>query len=215
MAKVPIAEDFFILFIMFMGSISFAAMFGIFLLLLSIKTPAWTFLKASMKHRPLVLTFRRDAMAEFVTTDEYSPGLVSTKYGGFLIDEDSPYSEKKSKVTLLLANAEHGVTKSVDWLQLKAAMKYTGFDSIEHAYAAEAAYHKCIECGYTGIMHVYEDDDGERYFACPNKVKEEEHERGIAVTREAESVQEPEPRETEPPAPPGSQDPIVPRDTEV
>lgn len=163
-----------IMFIMFMSALGAAAMFAIFLMLLTFMTPAWSFFRARFKHRPLVMTFRRDGKAEFVTTEEYEPGLVKTKYGGFLIDEDSPYSEKKSNVTILLASAEHGVTKSVEWLQLKAAMKQSGLDSITDAYAAEMAYHGCKDCGYVGMMKLIEDDDGNRSFVCPNEILKEE-----------------------------------------
>ena len=161
----------FILFLMFITTLGVAGVFGVFLLLLSVMTPAWSFFKARMKHRPLVLTFRRDGKAELCTTTEYSPGLVETKHGAYLIDEDSPYAEKKSNVTLLLANAEHGVTKSPAWLQLKEAMKQTGFDSIQQAYAAHAAYHICEDCGFKGVMALEEDNDGNRYFVCPNEIK--------------------------------------------
>ena len=164
----------FILFLMFIVSIAIAALFGIFLMLLTVMTPAWAFFKARIKHRPLVLTFRRDGKAELCTTTEYAPGLVETKHGAYLIDEDSPYTEKKSNVTLLLASAEHGVTKSPAWLQLKEAMKQTGFDSIQDAYAAHNGYHTCEDCGFTGVMALTEDKEGNRYYVCPNEIKEDD-----------------------------------------
>lgn len=179
----PVAESaFFLMFIMFLGSAGAALVFGVLMALFWLMTPARTFLKARLRHKPIVAAFRRDGKIDFALSTEYIQGLVRTKdYGSFIIDEDGAYSEKKSGVVLLLACAEHGITKSPGWLELIGAMKFGKFDCVTDAKAADALYHKCEDCGYTGYMSMVLDDDdvpvmddnGNVKYECPNLLDKE------------------------------------------
>jgi Rieske Fe-S protein len=161
----PVAESaFFMMFIMFMGSLAFAAMFGIFLMLITFKTPAWTFLKASMKHKPLIVARRRDRKVDIHVAQNYTQGMVTSPYGGFIVDPDSVYNEKKSGAAFLPVNAEVGITLKDDVLRMIDGLKRMGIDNIEEAEKIAAMWGTCNHCG-SGIMDV--DEKGK--LVCPNR----------------------------------------------
>lgn len=204
----PVAEvTFFIMFLMFMVSMVFAAVFMIGFMLLALLTPAMTYLKARMKHMPLLAVRRRDRKIHMIRADTYIEGLATCKtYGGYIIDPDSVYSEKKSGVPILPVNAEIGITLSEDVLVMIDGLKQMGYSNIEEAIAANAVYGQC-SCSYTGFMDYQKDKDGkainktgevtgnpeELVLVCPHeKVKEVEDVRKEVEKEEAEAVQETE-----------------------
>ena len=83
---------------------------------------------------------------------------------------------------MLLACAERGITKKPEWLDLIAAMKFSDYDCITDAKAANTSYHSCTECGFTGFMppklneknEVLVDGDGNQVFTCPNIIAEDD-----------------------------------------
>jgi hypothetical protein len=152
-------------FIMFIGlivSMCLAAMFGIFLALLSITTPAWTFFKAKIKHKPLLAARRRDRKIDIHIATSYIEGLaVSSVYNsGYIIDPDSVYTEKKSNVPILPVNAEVGITLSPKVLRMIDGLKRMGYTNIEEAMNANMLYGEC-ECGYEGMMDYATNEKGE------------------------------------------------------
>ena len=118
-----------------------AMIFIVMTIVLFLFTPARTFLRAKMRHIPIIAAFRRDGKVDLTLAKEYVQGLVRTKkYGSFIVDEDGAYSEQKSGAVMLLACAEHGITKKPEWLDLIAAMKFSDYDCITDAKAANTSY---------------------------------------------------------------------------
>lgn len=202
----PVADvTFFIMFIMFIVSLVFAAVFMIGFMLLALLTPATTYLKARMKHMPLLAVRRRDRKIHMIRADTYIEGLATNKtYGGYIIDPDSVYSEKKSGVPILPVNAEVGITLSDKVLGMVDGLKQMGYTNIEEAISANALYGQC-SCGYLGFMNYKKDKDGkavdragkvtgnpeELVLACPHEEVEDVRKQEDKAEAVEETIQEP------------------------
>ena len=202
-----------VLFWMFIGAVIVGGFSTIMLVMIVAWTPALAILKAKLGRMPLLAARRRDRKIHFVKADQYVQGLATSKeYGGFLIDSDSVFTEKKSGVAILPVNAEIGITLSEKVLTMIDGLKRAGIHNIEEAELLAGLYGKC-ECDYIGPGTPIEIKNaaGEAigYDAeCPIKLKGEEddkakeEERPLYVSgndaRKAQEKQEFEVRETGP-----------------
>ena len=152
-------EEMLVMFIAFIISAAFAAIFFILCVLFAAWTPALTFFRARLKRNPMLAMYRRDRKIDFCQAT-YTEGMaICEKYKtAHIIDPDSAYVEKKSGVTILLTHPEIGVTFSPGILGIFDALRKKKnkdgsivWDNIEEAEIANACYGQC-SCGYEGIM---------------------------------------------------------------
>jgi hypothetical protein len=161
--NVPTVAELWFVFYMFLGAAVVATFSTILLVMLVAWTPGVTFLKAKLKKRPLLAARRRDRKIDFRAVDQYIQGLVTSKeYGGFIIDPDSVFNDRKSGVSVLPVNAETGITLSQKTLGIIDGLKRMGIDNIEEAEAIQHRWGRC-ECEYEGVMDIEEikNDDKE------------------------------------------------------
>ncbi len=164
------------LFYMFIGSTGMAAMFGILLALFLLTTPCRTFLRAKLKHRPIIASRRRDKKIDFHMADKYVEGLaVSKKYkSAYIIDPESVFTDSKSGAAILPVNSEIGITLTDDILANMTALKDAGIQNINDAEMRSRLWGICT-CGFKGLMSPIVDKGVLMGLVCPQKTKKGEH----------------------------------------
>lgn len=120
-------------FIGFLGTFTISMVLMIVLALFMLKTPAMTFLAASLGGKSIIGIIRKDKVAQFVTT-RYESGTLETKrLGTYAVTPASVYREKKSGVGFMITNANVGITMPTQMYQFTQKLKQAGLRNLDEA----------------------------------------------------------------------------------
>ena len=112
----------------------------IFLILLSIKTPAWTFLKASLGKRNIIINPRENGYISFVAGKPYSMLSYVKGEGFYLTNPSDRYIEAKSKVPCFINYGRFAFSVSPQFALIAKKLREMGiknWEQLKKAYKNE------------------------------------------------------------------------------
>ena len=155
----------------------------ILLLVLILRTPAWTFLR----NRTVQEVKRKDGSIHFVGS-KYDSGMSTSKYGTYIVDPDGVATERKSGSRILHCEDTIGTNMPIELIKFAKILKDKfGFTNFREAKQAFDLWHRCERCNIEAIAilkeKISEDSDGNEIktieFICP-KCKKSDNLKKIA-----------------------------------
>ncbi|RLE45204.1 hypothetical protein DRJ16_00060 [Candidatus Woesearchaeota archaeon] len=118
---------------LFEFSIIFSFIMGetVLLLYLLLKTPAWAFLKASLRKRPVLIHTKENNYVEFIVPKPFGSLAFVKKRGYYLIDPKDVYIEQTSKVPTALVYGNFALTLNLKVAKLAQTLKKLGIKFYE------------------------------------------------------------------------------------
>lgn len=117
-------------------------MFMVLTVLFLMKTPAMTFLVASLSGKPVLQLFRRDRAAKFVTA-KFEAGMAKTKQdGNYMLSPESVFTEPKSGVRICSANQDLGLTIPPEAPEMVKKFSDAGIETLDQAEAVDKELEK-------------------------------------------------------------------------
>ena len=101
----------------------------LFLVFMSLMTPAMTFLKAKFTKQPLIYIVGRDQRARFARGKVQQSGIADVKgVGPFILSERSHTIDTKSGLPIFYAFAGYAATPPPDWVAVMERLREMGFE---------------------------------------------------------------------------------------
>jgi len=109
---------------------------SLILFILILTTPAWSFLKARMKKKIILIHPRQNRYAEIIASDRYGNLAYVKNHGYYLLNPKDVYIEPKSKLPIGIIYGNIGITidpKTAEVVDVMKAFGISNYESLKQA----------------------------------------------------------------------------------